>query len=302
MKTLLDRKAWSLVAPFGIQYDQNVLSLADGEAVPEPYPGRGVLRGIAGLIFSRDPSGTSETPGVYHGFGGKLMAIQNLPREFSSLDVVLGDVSLSQSFVSFDKRQVNAAEVGQTDAQEDEKKVTKITETLGFLLIDSQLSTISFDLGVAWQDYDFHAIYEASFADQPFGPDDSFTLSQATAISLFASDRSFLSLPVFFSQKLPMQTDAAKGILGTLNVSPTYSYSFSPRLTSGAFLKFEPSLELREGVSVVTLTGGVGLNTTYFLTPWLLLLPGATFDVISSDDKDSLVLKPVASLLMTALF
>lgn len=306
MKTLLDRKGWSLVAPVGVQYDQNVLSLSGDESVPEPFPGRGVLRSIAGLIYVVDPAGLAESTGVYHGFGGKLMAINNFPRDFSSLDVILGDVSLSQSFVRVAKPQTDAEqgaeEGGQQVSTEDEKKVTKLTETLGFVLLNSELSTLSFDLGLAWQDYDFHLIYEASFSAEPFGDDDLLTLTQATAFPVWSSDSSSLALPVSLKQKLPMKTDETKGMAFTLNLSPTYTYIFSPRMTAAALLKGEPELELREGKSVLTLTGGVGLNLTYFVTPWFLLLPGASFDVISSDDKDGLVMKPVVSLLTTALF
>lgn len=302
MKTLQDRKGWSLVAPIGVQYDQNVLSLTEDEAVPEPFPGRAVLRSIAGLIYATNPAGLAESTGVYHGFGGKLMSIINFPRDFSGLDVILGDVSLSQSFVRLEKPQP-AAEQGAQPAPGDEKKtVTKLTETLGFVLLNDKLSTLSFDLGVTWQEYDFHAIYEASFSSEPFGEDDAVIMTQASSFSLFSSDNYNLTLPVSLKQNIPIKTDETKGMAFTLSLLPTYSYVFSPRMTAAATLKAEPEFEARTGDSALTLTGGVGFNLTYFVTPWFLLLPSATFDVISSDDKDSLVMKPVASLLTTALF
>ena len=289
LKTLIERKGWGLVAPFGVQYDANVLSLTQAEPVPEPFPGRGLFRSIAGLIFSADKSAQAEAPGTFLGYGAKAMSINNFPRGFSSLDVFIADVSLSQSFVSFEKVPVDPSKPD--GEKNDEKKTTKLIQTLGLTVLNSTVSTVTLTLGLNWLEYEFTVAYDAAVAAGAFGKDDSVTMSQAANFPIATFGSASVALPVSFKQSYPFTTDASTGLGFTLGVGPVYSQLFSPRLSGNLGIKVEPNYVLAKPAEVFTLTAATSLGLTYFVTPWFLALPGVSFDAIWNDQKNGMVLK-----------
>jgi tetratricopeptide (TPR) repeat protein len=300
LKTLTERKGWGIVVPFGAQYDANVLSLTSSEPVPEVFPGRSLVRSIAGLIFSVDNSGVASKPGTYFGYGAKAMSINNFPRGFSSLDVILADVSLSQSLVSFEK--VPADPNKPEGEKTDQKKVTKITQTLGIVVLNSEVASATLSLGLNWQEFEFGAAYEANVAAGVFGKSDAVSLSQAKSFAIAQFETGSIALPVSLKQRYPFTTDASSGLGFTLGIGPTYSHSFSPRLSGNFGVKVEPNYVIADPKGILTLTAGTSLGLTYFITPWFLVLPSLSYDAIRNSQKTGLVHKPGASLLFTALF
>ncbi len=310
LKTLTERKGWGLVIPFGAQYDANVLSLLGSDPVPDGFPQRSLVRTIAGLIFSADKSALAKESGTYWGFGAKALAITNLPRSFKPLDVILGEVSLSQSTVTISKVPKDPAK---PDGEMTETRATtKYSQSLGVVMLNSKATTATLTLGVVSPsvlpfslmgglDLDVNLAYEANLADKPFGASDSVTIAQNATLPLAQCTSGQLALPLGFKQKLPFKKDATTGFGLTLSATPTYSHMVTQRLSATFGLKAEPSLVFSKPKSTTTWTMGTNAGMMYFVLPWFLVLPSLSYDAIVADGKSGVVHKPLASLLFTAL-
>jgi tetratricopeptide (TPR) repeat protein len=306
LKTLTERKGWGLVVPFGAQYDANVLSLLGSDPVPEGFPQRSLIRTIAGLIFSADKSSLAQESGTYWGFGAKALAITNLPRSFQPLDVIIGEVSLSQSAVTISKVPKDPNKPGgeMTDA----RATTKYSQSLGVVMLNSKATTATLTLGVVCPssvigglDLDVNVAYEANLVDSPFGASDSVTLAQNATFPLAQFTSGQLALPLGFKQKLPFKNDETNGFGLTLSATPTYSHMVTQRLSATFGLKAEPNLVFSKPKSTTTWTVGTNAGMMYFVLPWFLVLPSLSYDAIVADGKSGVVHKPLASLLFTAL-
>jgi tetratricopeptide (TPR) repeat protein len=306
LKTLTERKGWGLVVPFGAQYDANVLSLLGSDPVPEGFPQRSLIRTIAGLIFSADKSSLAQESGTYWGFGAKALAITNLPRSFQPLDVIIGEVSLSQSAVTISKVPKDPNKPGgeMTDA----RATTKYSQSLGVVMLNSKATTATLTLGVispssviGGLDLDVNVAYEASLAEKPFGSSDSVTLAQNATFPLAQFTSGQLALPLGLKQKLPFKNDATTGFGLTLSATPTYSHMVTQRLSATFGVKAEPNLVFSKPKSTTTWTVGTNAGMMYFVLPWFLVLPSLSYDAIVADGKSGVVHKPLASLLFTAL-
>lgn len=309
LKTLTERKGWGLVVPFGAQYDANVLSLLGSDPVPEGFQQRSLVRNIAGFIFSADKSALAQESGTYWGFGAKALAINNIPRSFKPLDVILGEVSLSQSKVTITKVPKDLAKP--TGEMTDARQTTKYSQSLGIVLLNSKATTATFTLGVisplsviGGLDVDVNLAYEASLAPNPsslFGANDSLTLSESATFPLAQFTSGQLALPLGLKQKIPFKSNATTGLGLTVSATPTYSHMVTQRLSATLGLKAEPNLVLSKPKSTTTWTVGTNTGLMYFVLPWFLVLPSLSYDAIFADGKAGVVHKPLASLLFTAL-
>lgn len=305
LRVLIERKGWGLVTPFGVQYDANVLSLTSDEPVPEGFSERGSARSIAGLIFSVDPASQAKKPGTYWGYGGKALAISNYPRSFASLDVILADLSMSQSFVDITS-QPPAAGAPPGTAPTEKKSVVKFSQGLGLVMLDMKPTIGSVQLGLDLPLFDLDSalslVHETDLQDSLFGTGDATTLGESITFPLAKWDSSQIEMPLSLKQKFTFRRDAVTGPGLTTGLLPTYTTSLTPRLSFNSSVKLEHEIKLTDASPINTFTSGVTAGLMYFLTPWCLVLPSAGYDVISASDKEALVHKPLASLLFTALF
>jgi tetratricopeptide (TPR) repeat protein len=308
LKSLVERKGWGLVAPVGVQYDANVLSLTANEAIPEPYPGRAVARSIAGLIFSADPGALAAQSGTYWGYGAKALAVHNFPRDFSSLDVVLADISLSQSFLTLSQEPPSETASSGSESKEgsERRHVVRLTQTAGVVLLDSQPVTGSLQVSLALPVFGVPAeialLHETDLQQQPFGDGDATSFLQGVTFNLMQGETSSLSLPLQLKEKFPFGKDVTLGVSVTASALPNYSWTLSPRMSANVSAKMEHEQEWAEAQNNGTFTAGAGLGLTYFLTPWCLVLPSLGYDAVFATEKEGVVHKPLAGVLFTALF
>ncbi|MCA2961143.1 MAG: tetratricopeptide repeat protein [Silvanigrellales bacterium] len=295
LSTLGKRKNWSLVVPVGVQYDHNALGLASDEEVPAPFPKRSLLRGIAGAIYNWDTGTSATASGTYLGAGAKALAILNVPRSFKSLDALVGEVSVSQTFVSVKK--------GEGEGAANETSAMKLSQAITAVFVDSKLSTQTFTLGYLAGRLDLSLGFELDAVGKGDASRSAILARQGYGLTLYAAEGGGLSFDAdaLLEERYTLKANDANGHELQLSLTPAVSLPFSARATSRLGLLVGGQYKATKPAGTV-LKAGPSLAFNYFLAPWLLSVTSLGYEFNQVNPGSKGLHKPNASVMLTGLF
>lgn len=288
------RRNWGLVVPLGIQYDHNALGLASNDEVPEPFEKRNLMRGIAGAIYNWDSATSASASGTYLGAGAKALAILNSPRSFKSLDALVGELSVSQTFVDVKK--------GEGDGAADETSAVKLSQAFTAVFVDSKLATQTFTFGFLADRLDLGLGFELDAVGKGEASRNAVLGRQGYGLTLYADEGGGLVVDAdaLLEERFALKANDANGHEVQLSVTPAVSLPFSPRSTSRFGFLMAGQYKATNPSSTV-LKAGPTLAFNYFVTPWLLSVTSVGYEFNRVSPGSKTVHKPNASFMLTGL-
>ncbi|BBH52225.1 tetratricopeptide repeat protein [Fluviispira sanaruensis] len=138
-------KPWSLIVPIGIQYDGNVLSVAQNQSLPSQYASQSSWRTVAGGIYTYDTSKINEDAGWFLGGGGKAFYVKNLTSTYSDLDTLIVEGSVyetSRNYLEIDGKK--------------EKESYRLYQTAGTIFVDNSFDMQYFLFGINYKELELN--------------------------------------------------------------------------------------------------------------------------------------------------
>jgi tetratricopeptide (TPR) repeat protein len=303
LKKLRERKDWSIVIPFGAQWDGNALALESSAAIPAGFTQRYLVRGIAGAVFSWDPAGSRDEPGWYNGYNLNVMYAKHFPEQFKSFNSLILALGTSQT-------RKTAIEIPPPADKPNEKPTPGIS-TLKFyensqaIITNNVLTQISVTGGANYLTLDASLGYEH---DMTTTKKQTVVLKETYGLKLWNGQNGMASdLDLASEQRLELNTSATAGH----SLSATMTPSFSLPINTITNAKLSAALETKKlfyGANTLSITATPTVALTRFITPWLVgMLSGAYGIVYESDSSETStasrsLYKPNAGFTLSGLF
>jgi tetratricopeptide (TPR) repeat protein len=283
-------KPWSLIVPIGVQYDNNVLSIAQNQSLPSQYSQKSDFRSIVGALYTYDSSKENKDNGWFLGGGGKSFYVKNYPSTYSLLDAIVLEGSIYETY-RWDKDEVKK-----------EKDSVRVYQTAGDIIVNNQQDTIYFLGGGVYKTIDLNAGVQFDISNRPVGEKKSGLVYNQYYQMGFGQYGAFvLDLMLQAQEQLMFQTSDTVGNTFEVIATPSATYS----MNSKANLKFGNTFDfLYTFISPIQSTykfiPTVALN--YFFYDWLIGTLSGSFEYDRVLPDNSNVYRPGASLMFTGIF
>jgi tetratricopeptide (TPR) repeat protein len=298
LQNLSKKKPWSLVALMGVQYDSNALSLPNGTTLPEGYSAKGVSRFLGGGVFSYDPGTAAQDAAWYMGYDAKAIVLKNLAKAFSQFDAYVLEFGISQTHKY--KGTPLPAEPG-TEKKEPEIQGYKLSESVELTLLNGKMVKQALKLSFKKAPLELTAAYERDPVNTGEANKNAIGLGQSRPFSLVANDAYSVDLGVDASQKYYLKKSDANAPTFGLTLTPALTVPFSVRTTTRLAIAVGDDIAFKSPMSS-TYKFAPSLSGTHFLTPWLIGILSANYDLTYETPTKNMISKPGASLILTGLF
>ena len=299
LQNLTKAKNWSAVFPFGVQILPAQEVPADGLTDPTKPEKKLLMRGLVGAILSYDKATNASESGWYFGTGFSAISMTNVPRSFKSSDLITGELSFSQTKLSFPEK---ASTPESKEGEEQEKSSLKLTQSVNQLILNSKQTSQTFKFGVNLDKWTNSVAFEQDLIEKGDQSANAVKLATGYGLSLFASEAGVtVDTDLGLSGKYTLRSENDPPHSLKLDVGPSLGVPLSARNS----LKFGLAGGLEQRIQKVkqqAISGGASLGFNSFLTPWLLFVPSASYDVQIETKGARKPGNLTVSLLMTALF
>jgi tetratricopeptide (TPR) repeat protein len=320
------RKKWNMAVPIGVQWDGNPLSLESSDALPKGYSSRTLFRGIAGTVFTWDPSAAEDGPGSFYGGSATVMYAYHYPSSFKAFNTLILAASATQTFrkeVPAPAAPTPAPVAAKEEKTEDAEaqpaapatppaptiETVKVSESLSAPLVDNKLSTISLNASVNYLDIEAGLGFDYDYSGESDAKKHAVTGKQAYTFPVWSSEGGQkFDVDLSSDQRYALKSQDAAGHSVTLSTSPSFSNPLGLLTT----VKLACGLSVQKnfyGPETLTLKANPNLAVTRFLTPWLIVLGNVSYetslqkDAAGSTSGDSkLVNKPGAGITFSGMF
>jgi hypothetical protein len=283
-------KPWTLIVPVGVQYDNNVLSIAQNQSLPTQYSQKSDFRSIVGALYTYDSSKENHDNGWFLGGAGKAFYVKNYPNTYSPLDAIVLEGSAYETY-RWDKDEVKK-----------EKDSIRIYQTAGDILVNNQQDTIYFLGGGVYKSLELNAGVQFDISNRPVGDKRSaLVYNQYYLMGLGQYGPFVLDLNLQGQEQLMFQTSNTVGNTFEIIATPSATYS----INSKANIKFGNTFDfLYTFISPIQSTykfiPTVALN--YFFYEWLIGTFSGSYEYDRVLPDNSNVFRPGASIMLTGIF
>lgn len=294
LDAIAKRKPLSFVAISGVQYDGNVLGISSQAPLPDAYTKRATLKSLVGGVLSYERQPKVDQSAWFWGGGLQSFYVKNLDTQFSALDAIIVEASLSQT-----RRPQKLANASTSLFHND----FKISETVSVIFLDKKMVTQSGIMTLSLGRHKLGFGVERTLTEGTSNAAPGALLVQETGFELAITDALKIDNPLKFEEHLPRKK--------TETDVPTYALTYSPSVT----LPFAQTISLQVGLNLygsqknkspseLTLRAGPTTTASYFVTPWLVCGLNLAYEYsrISSNDSTTNASKPTAGLMLTGLF
>ncbi len=289
------QKPWSLVAPVGIQYDGNPTSLPDGDALDTSvYPQKTLWRTLAGSVVSYAASAQATRPGLYWGASAKLISLVNYPRGYKLLDILLGQIDLSQTLL-----------FPGPDAQTPLAPLAwKWTQSLGFTRVANKPYLVTPSVQLDAGSLQIYLAYNKDLSTSGGFAADNVECKQSYSFDLgslgAAANPGAVTLEVVLDEKIAKNKTDFSGNSLELTLTPSYAKAHTPRLSSRTSLALDVN-SVWSSTTTTTVKTTLTPGLSYFLTPQILVILQGSYEFDLTRPSGKSVNRPGASLLFTGL-
>ncbi|APJ03003.1 tetratricopeptide repeat protein [Silvanigrella aquatica] len=283
-------KPWTLIVPIGIQYDNNVLSIAQNQSLPTQYSEKSAFRSIAGAIYTNDSSKENKNNGWFLGGGAKAFYVKNFPTSYSNLDTLVLESSIYETY-RWEK-----------DEAKKEKDTVRVYQTAGDIIVDNQQDTLYFLGGGIYNNLELNAGVQVDISNRADSDKKSgLVYNQYYQMNLGKYDDFIFDLNLQAQEQLMFQTSTTVGNTFEVIATPSATYSIDSKTS----LKFGNTFDfLYTFISPIQSTykfiPSAAIN--YFIYEWLVGTFTATFEYDKVYPDNGNVYRPGASLMMTGIF
>lgn len=316
LKKLRERKDWSIAVPLGVQWDGNALALASDASIPAGYSQKYLLRGIAGVMFNWDPSATREAPGWYNAATTSVMYAHHYPNQFKAFNSIILGAGASQIRKSVheipesepkkdEKPDTAKADGSNSEKQKTENRVLKVYENVQASVVNKSFALLTFTGGINYLSLDTSLGFEKSMA-----ADGNSTIvgKEAYSLKLWASPSGLSSdLDLASEQRLALKTSASAGHAFSATATPSLTIPMN-MITNAKVSSAFGAKKALYGAETLSLNAAPSAALTRFITPWMVGILSAGYEVVYEMDsiptgsKARTVLKPSASLMFSGVF
>lgn len=290
LKRINIEKPWSLFVPLGIQYDSNVLSIAQNQSLPSQYSDKSVFRSIAGGVYSYDSSKESNNDGWFLGGGAKLFYIKNLTNDYSSLDALVLEGSVYET-----RRWMK-------DEEKKEHDSVRIYQTGGAVFVDNKQDNLYFLGGGLYKSLELNAGVQIDISDRSVSNQRSgLVYNQYFSLGLGQYGPFVLDLNLQGQEQIMFNTSDTVGSTFEIIATPSASYSIDSKTS----LKFGTTFDfLYTFISPIQskykFIPTAAIN--YFILDWLIGTFSASFEYDRVLPDNTNVYRPGVSLIVTGIF
>lgn len=290
LKRINIEKPWTLIVPFGLQYDANALSLAQNQSLPNQYSDKSVVRAIMGGIYSYDTLKESNTTGWFLGGGGKLFYVKNLTNDYSSLDAIVAEGSVYQSY-RWEKDDIRKS----LDS-------VRLYETAGAIFVDNKQDTLYFLGGGVYKNLELNAGIQLDVSDRSVSNQRSgLVYNQYYLLGLGQIEKFVLDLNLQGQEILMFNTSDTVGSSFEIIATPGATYAIDSKLSTkfGCTVDFLFTF-ISPIQSKYKFTPTVAAN--YFILDWLIGTFSAYYEYTRVVPDNSDIFRPGLSLMVTGIF
>ncbi|WGL58997.1 tetratricopeptide repeat protein [Pigmentibacter sp. JX0631] len=290
LKKINIEKPWTLIIPFGIQYDANALSLAQNQSLPNTYSDKSVFRAIMGGIYSYDTIKESNATGWFLGGAGKLFYVKNLTNGYSNLDAIVAEGSIYESY-RWEKDELKK----ETDS-------VRIYQSGGAIFVDNTQDTLYFLGGGVYKNLELNAGVQIDVSSRTSSNQRSgLVYNQYYLMGLGQIEKFVLDLNLQGQEILMFNTSDTVGSSLELIATPAATYAIDSKLS----LKFGNTFDflftfISPIQSKFKFTPTAAAN--YFILDWLIGTFSAYYEYTRVVPDNSDIFRPGLSLMVTGIF
>ncbi|KAB8027401.1 tetratricopeptide repeat protein [Fluviispira multicolorata] len=148
-------KPWSLIVPVGIQYDGNILSIAQNQSLPSQYSTKAGWRSVIGGLYNYDTSKESDNAGWFLGGGGKAFYVKNFTSDYTSLDTIILEGSVFETNRNY--LEVNGKK---------EKQGYRLYQTAGTIIVNNAFDTQYLIFGINYKELELNMGIQIDISDR----------------------------------------------------------------------------------------------------------------------------------------
>jgi tetratricopeptide (TPR) repeat protein len=279
-------KIWSFIIPIGLQYDDNILSLAQNQLLPAQYSEKSGWRSLFGILWNYDSLSRSVEPGWFWGCGAKLFYVKNYPNYFKILDAMIAETSLTQT-----KR-----------LEGDQKPQFRFYQNMGTLLVNQKWDSFYFLTGFLYKKIDLNLGVQIDISSREKNLKQSAFISNQI-YQIQSEKMGKILFDFYFQAQEQIKFFRSSSVAHTFEalIMPGINYEFFPKLslrlsqTFGFLKTFFSFPEINH-----RFISGIGLN--YAVYDDLLWNFNATYEINYKSSDFSKMIKPGVSLTLVSLF
>lgn len=290
LKKINIEKPWSLIVPVGIQYDDNILSIAQNQSLPAQYSQKSDFRSIIGALYTYDGSKENNNNGWFLGGAGKAFYVKNYPSSYHPLDAIVLEGSIYETY-RWDKDEVKK-----------EKDSVRIYQTAGDITVDNKQDTLYFLAGAVYKSLELNAGVQFDISDRPVSEQQSGLIYNQYYQMGFGQYGLFvLDLNLQAQEQLMFETSDTVGSTLELIATPYATYSINSKTNVKLSNTFDFLYTFISPIrSTYKFIPSASLN--YFFFEWLIGTVSTSFEYNRILPDNNNVFRPGASIMITGIF